>query len=172
MFNKLSGGQILVFLMVVSFFLGWQVNGWRMGSTLSEWKQDLAEAQLEAKTRADELTLAKQQAKDLSSRLYAAEKAALEAEGRVVIKKVIEYVKEPYSGRCDLPNSWVRIDTEAATGMPPDAESSSGADGAPSGFTDIDALQVITDRSLICRAEIAKLRGLQDFVRNQYGDKR
>lgn len=151
---------------IVCFLAGWTANGWRMGSTLSEWKQDLAEAQLEAKTKADELTLAKQQAKDLSSKLYAAEKAILEAEGRVIIKKVIEYVQEPYSGQCDLPNSWVRIDTEATTGVPVDTESPSGADGAPSGFTDIDALQVITDRSLICRAEIAKLKGLQDYVRS------
>jgi len=52
--------------------------------------------------------------------------------------------------------------------MPPDDVASIGPDDAPSGFTDIDLLQVNTRRSQLCREEAEKLELLQKFVRDQY----
>lgn len=92
-----------------------------------------------------------------------------ETHAKVVEKEVIKYVESDYSGHCQLPNGWVRIDTEAATGVPSNSGTASVTDDSPSGFTDTDALRVMVDRTKVCKAEIDKLKSLQDYVRSVLG---
>lgn len=158
-----------VLAMVVAFGAGWVANGWRLGLVLAEGERDLATSKAEtAKKTLEVERLDVERAAAIADR-YEAERAAQEAEARVIVKEVIKYEKAPYAGRCQLPAHWVRIDAESALGLPENSTTSGRADGAPSGFTDVDALQVVSERNRICRAEIKKLELLQDYVRGLPG---
>lgn len=146
-----------VALVIAAFVAGWTANGWRIG-------QDLAEQREETVNAARELEQVSLDHAAAVARQYELERVVEEARNSSTTKEVIKYVQAPYSGKCELPNHWVRVDTESATGVPQAPTSPSKSDGAPSGFTDSDALTVIRDRNTICRAEIIKLKSLQSYV--------
>lgn len=158
---------VAVVILSATFYSGWAVNGWRLGLEISRHETALAEAREKAQELARSVEARSAELAKLNGELHAARQAAEAAEARVITKRVIEYVQAPHAGRCALPADWVRLDTASATGMPPDATAVAGAPGAASGFTDADAIEVITERNRICRAEIAKLSALQAYVRDQ-----
>jgi len=81
-----------------------------------------------------------------------------------VVKKVIEYVQSPNSGKCDIPASFVRIHN-SATGLSQDSESSSATDGGAEKFTDVDLLPVIANNYATCIEVRNQLLSFQDWAR-------
>lgn len=149
------------------FLSGWQVSSWRSDAVIARLNQAAAAASKKASEKARLLETQSAELAHAVSARYAAEAAAANMKTETITKKVIEYVEAPYAGHCDMPNGWVRLDTAAATGMPPDDSTFMGIDAAPSGITDAEALEVITERSRICRGELAKLVSLQAYVTDQ-----
>ena len=152
--------------LLVMFYAGWLANGWRLGQDIAEIRQDLAEERQTATQQARTIETQRQDLADAQAAEYEAKRQAVAALSEINTVEVVKYVEAPYSGKCDLPVGWVRIDTATAAGVPPDTVPTSGSDGAPSGFTDADSLRVIRKRNEICRSEIDKVRGLQQYVNN------
>ena len=81
-----------------------------------------------------------------------------------VVKKVIEYVQSPNSGKCDIPASFVRIHN-SATGLSPNSESSSEINAGAKRITDVDLLPVVTGNYATCIDVRNQLLSLQDWVK-------
>lgn len=144
----------------VGILTGWLVNGWRLGEQIAADARDAVQY-------ARSVELISREASDLTAERYELQRELSEASGRVITREVIRYVENPDHGQCVLPDDFVRLDTAAATGMPGNVASTTGSDGTAARFTDADLIQVLTDRSDICRAEIEKLTALQEWVRGQ-----
>lgn len=86
----------------------------------------------------------------------------------IIEKEVIKYAQNPDNGGCELNDDFVRIDTQAASGMPKNDTSPASTNDTSSRFTDVDLIQVLADRSEVCRNEIDKLTSLQKYVRGQF----
>lgn len=165
MLNARSIGAALALL--GCFAAGWVVNGWRLGEEMAQWERDLEASRLQASEKAREVELLSADIATVNGKLFEVRKEVAKAKARVITREVTKYVNSPYAGQCALPVGWVRLDTASATGVSSNDTAITGADDAPSGFTDADALAVIADRNHICRAEIAKLTALQEYVRQQ-----
>ena len=139
---------------------GWLVNGWRLGEQIAADARDAVQY-------ARSVELISREASDLAAERYELQRELSEASGRVITSEVIRYVENPDHGQCVLPDDFVRIDTSAATGVSGSVVAASGADGTGQRFTDADLIQVLTDRSEICRAEMEKLTALQEWVHGQ-----
>ncbi|WP_372809309.1 hypothetical protein [Litorivivens sp.] len=155
---------VLVALLAAAGWIGWE---WRDRSADLE----ITELRLSYEKASNKALEASQALADASARVAKERAAAFEsgrqegeANAKVIVKEVIRYEKAEYSGRCDLSNHWVRLDTAAATGVRPDTVTTGGSDDAASGVTDADALAVSTERSAIYHAEVRKLRALQEYV--------
>ena len=154
-------------LCIAIFMCGWTVNGWRLEGKLNKWLADISGEQVEALNQTREIEARSSEAAQQSGEQFEQVRQQLADEKQVIVKEVIKYVEVNRPGHCQLSNRWVRIDTASAIGVPPDHAPVAGPDDAPSGFTDADALDVIQQRNFICREEIAKVRGLQDYIRKQ-----
>lgn len=162
---KIKIAAALIFVSAV-FGFGYKVAEWRYDAIIANTNAELAEARAVAVGEGLAKTKAMQEAADSVSALLELKREAAKVQERVIVKEVVRYEKAPYAGKCQLNNHWVRTDTAAALGLPVDTSAASGNDDAPSGFTDIDALSISTQRSAICRAEIDKLEILQQYVRD------
>lgn len=153
---------------IAIFMCGWTVNGWRLEGKLNKWLADISGEQVEVLNQTREIEARSAEASQQSGEQFEQVRQQLAAEKQVIVKEVIKYVEVNRPGHCQLSNRWVRIDTASAIGVPEDDTPVTGTDdAAPSGFTDADALDVIQRRNFICREEIAKVRGLQDYIRKQ-----
>jgi len=159
---------LICFLLLSAFLAGSSVTKWRMDKIVSEMESTAFQLRLENVAHARQIESQASRLEVAYSNAYSTVKKESADTQQVIVEKVIEYVEIDSSGQCDLSNGWVRLDTAAAKGMPPDDVASIGPDDAPSGFTDIDLLQVNTRRSQLCREEAEKLELLQKFVRDQY----
>lgn len=156
-----------VIALVAAFSAGWSANGWRLGEQMAKHERDVATATATASRTARK---AEQASAEVVAALDARDAAlALAASNRAksITKEVVRYVESDHAGHCGLSNQWVRIDTAAARGMPTNGATTSAPDAAPSGFTDADALAVITDRSAVCRDTAERLSALQEYVSGQ-----
>lgn len=146
----------IVFLLGV--LAGWHSNGWRLQAGISAAKTErlletrqIEQSQSIAAARSDARTTA--------------ELDAIEAGVRVVTQEVIRYVQSPDAGHCRLPADWVHIHNRAA-GVPAAADSTGRAAGPPdtsAGADDRAALAVVTANYAVCRTEMARLQGWQDW---------
>lgn len=166
-YRLMAAGFVVALALSAAAGAGWTANGWRLGNHMKQLKLDIAEAVQKSKEQADRITVLSSDLAIANSDLLTARQAALDAQATIVTREVIKYVQAPYSGHCNLPKHWVRVDTAAARGLPEDGAAGRDDDAAPSGFTDADALQVNVERSRICRREIEKLAHLQIYVRQQ-----
>lgn len=66
---------------------------------------------------------------------------------------------------CDLPNGWVHIHNSSANGL--HADTSSAADGTPSGINTSEALGGIVQNYGTCHETAEQLKSLQKWVREQ-----
>lgn len=154
--------------LVAAFLAGWFGNGWRLGEDIAQMERDLAEA---AKKQAMAvLSIERLQAErtDALAAKAAAEHRAQTARARVVTKTVIEYVQDPNTGQCELPDSWVLAHNQAAgSGVSAAAPSTSASHAAASrAATDRDALIAVTDNYNRCRDNIVQLNGLIEWARS------
>ena len=141
--------------------MGWSINGWRLNAQMSENRIESINYARSVEALALENT-------DLVATQFELKRQIENTKKSVIEKEVIKYVQNPGSGGCELNDDFVRIDTQAAGGMPKDGTPSTGTDDTPPRFTDVDLIQVLTDRSEICRNEISKLTSLQEYVRGQF----
>lgn len=139
----------------------WQLRLLLIGGSLAaafwfgrEWRDrscdlEIANIQIQADAAREEMQDALIDAAMADQQRVLAERAAREAEGRVIERRVIEYVQDPDAGKCDLPDEWVLLHDDgwrnaAASGG---TESSYGAERA---ISDVEALAVATDNARIC----------------------
>jgi hypothetical protein len=66
---------------------------------------------------------------------------------------------------CDLPHGWVHIHNSSANGL--HADTTSAADGTPSGINTSDALRGIVQNYGTCHETAEQLKSLQKWVREQ-----
>ena len=71
----------------------------------------------------------------------------------------------PTSTICDLPNGWVHIHNSSAAGL--HADTSSAADGTPSGINTSEALGGVVENYGSCHENAEKLKALQKWIREQ-----
>jgi len=71
----------------------------------------------------------------------------------------------PTSTVCDLPNGWVHIHNSSAAGL--HADTSSAADGTPSGINTSEALGGVVENYGTCHETAEKLKSLQKWIRQQ-----
>ena len=152
--------RVYAIIFSAGILTGWLVNGWRIGEQIAADGRDAVQY-------ARSVDLLSREASDLTAERYELQRELSEASGRIIEKEVIRYVENPDHGNCVLPDDFVRIDTEAATGVPSDQRAAVGTDDTAARFTDADLIQVLADRSEICLAEIEKLTALQEWVRGQ-----
>lgn len=165
---KMAAKAILAVTIVFFIFsAGWTANGWRLGEQIKKAELAIAKDRENSISTARKIESLSQQLNQTNSELAAEKKAKEATQERVITREVIKYVQEPYSGHCDLPNGWVRIDSESAGGMPENDSTTSRPDDESSGFTDADALAIIVERNQVCRHEIGRLEALQNYVRGQ-----
>ena len=93
----------------------WQLRLLIIGASLAaafwagrEWRDrscdlQVANIEIDANTARDDAENALIDAAIADQDRILAEKAAREAKGRVIVKRVIEYVQSPDAGKCDLP---------------------------------------------------------------------
>lgn len=155
---------ILASLLLSAFASGWMANGWRLGEKMAEFQQELAEA--EAKQAAAVLSIERlsQEASQAISEKEQAQQRAANTKAKVIYKKVIEYVQDPNTGHCELPDAWVLAHDQAA-GMPRASEASSEPDQASlASPTDREALVAVTANYEACQANIIQLNGLIEWA--------
>ena len=154
----LAGGALSM-----AFVGGWTVNGWRLTA-------QLVEAAQAEKTQAQAAEQLRQERDALAAEKTLAESRAQQARARVITREVVKYVQAD-APRCDLAAEWVRIH-DAAAGVQ-DTGTAAAFDGAATvdaaTHDDRRALVVITENYDTCLAELARLRGLQEWVRVQNG---
>lgn len=145
----------------------------------TRWRADVAEERNVARAQGDKLREAlKALADEREAKQEAADNASLlaeqlaKAEAELVNTEVIEYVQSPDSGDCELPNDWVRIHNQSATGMPATraaAQATSETNAATATtVTDRDALPVITQNYARARECLTRLEGLQSWIAEAY----
>lgn len=144
--------KIYAGVLVVGFVAGWTVNQWRIDAGHNQALQDARKIEQLEQDRADAL-----------GRAAAAERAALEAEGRVIIKEVIRYAESDGAGRCDLSGDWLRTHNQAA-GVPEAGATPGGTTDTPDTVaTDVDALRVVTENYAICRENMRRQEALVEW---------
>jgi len=148
-------------LLLAAFLAGWTIQGWRSNAVIADMQADAAKAAIEAQKKVDEVEALQEQLSETIAEKQAIEARKNEVVTKYITKKVIEYVKSPDSGKCDLPNDWVRVHDAAARGMPEAAETASGFNDPTPRITDIEALEVTTANYAICHETATRLRNLQ-----------
>lgn len=108
-------------LAIGSYAAGWAVNGWKWEAKYDKREANLAVAHAEAVEAARAEERASAAITVTVGDTHAEKEAEIKVVERVVTKKVIEYVQAPYAGKCDLPVSWVRLDTLSAVGTAAEA---------------------------------------------------
>lgn len=170
--NFLSLSKIKLILIALSvsgaFYGGWKVNGWRLNQVISQMQTEAFAAQTEAEQKAREIERLNRDKSDVAAQLEVEKLKKQQEVIRYVNKEIIKYVQDPNAGKCELPNSWVRIHDTAAS---PDSlsavpEASSDSDESASGITDIEALTTITDNYGRCVETREQLISLQEWVRS------
>lgn len=159
---------IAIAALVAVFLFGVTVEHWRSGNIIRDLKLDIAEASASADRSAREEEKARQKASNAVADAVLAEMELERATGRVVVKKVIEYVESPDSGQCDMPDGWVQTHDIAAGAVPGNTGASSGVGEAPGRITDIEALIVVTDNYQVCREAITQVKGWQKWYRETF----
>lgn len=159
---------IAIAALVAAFLFGVAVEHWRSGNTIRDLKLDIASAQMDAEQSARTEEQARQKASDAVADAVLAEMELERATGRVVVKRVIEYVESPDAGQCDMPDGWVQTHDVAAGGASSNSGAASGADEAPGRVTDIEALIVVTDNYQMCREAIVQVKGWQKWYRETF----
>lgn len=71
----------------------------------------------------------------------------------------------PTSTICELPNGWVHIHNSSVAGL--HADTSSAADGTPSGINTSEALGGVVENYSTCHENAEKLKSLQKWIREQ-----
>lgn len=164
-------GLIVVAALLSVFVSGWLTNGWRLGEKMAEFQRELAEA--DAKQAAAVLSIERlmQDASQAISAKEQAEQIAASTKAKIVYKKVIEYVQDPNTGGCQLPDAWVRVHNQAS-GMPGAIEPPGEPDQTPLAITtDRDALVTVTSNYESCQANMIQLNGLIEWANSISGVK-
>lgn len=131
-------GAILGLLLVAAAggYAGWLVQGWRMDGMIAAINLQVAESQLQAAQRTQNIEqlyreterLAQDKADAIAEAalLRNQERAVVE---RIITEEVIRYVTVPRD-RIAMPNDWVRIHNAAASGQLPSTAFNSSASGS------------------------------------------
>jgi len=153
-----------IVVIAVSFSLGAKISSMYYGSKIANKEKAIAESILKsekANREIERLGFALADSVVLLDIERSREAKIVEIE---VIKKVIEYVQDPDSGKCDIPASFVRIHN-SATGLSPNSESSSEINAGAKRITDVDLLPVVTGNYATCIDVRNQLLSLQDWVK-------
>lgn len=162
---RLSAWLLVVLAALIGgAWLGYTWMGMQKDLEISEINTQYDQAVKQSIAQAENIRAMRQKVSDDLSADLADEQAKEVIRTRIIYREVIKYETADFSGKCNLPVGWVRIDSASATGMPIDSFASGLSDDSPSGFTDSDALRNNVDRNIICRSEIAKLKTLQAWA--------
>ena len=155
--------------MILGLVLGgvaaWKVSSWRSGLVIAGMELAAAEAVAQAKIDADlveDLQKKVGEAVALADLLRRQEREVIE---RVVNHEIIEYVQTDNAVDCGLSAAGVRIHDAAASGrLPGVSNPASPTDGATSGASNAEVMQVVVPNYHTCNAIRDRLIGLQDWV--------
>lgn len=159
--------------LALGFGAGWTVNGWRLNARFERIQSSYAEA---LRVATDAARKAEQKARDASA---AADQKQVEIQERIrtetitLIKEVPTYVTPETDVRYALPVGLVRLHDDAASGSVssfPDTASDPDAAARFAEPSPVPASKlgtVIAENYGQCRADQARLAGLQDWLREQ-----
>lgn len=161
--QTIAGGVIAVTAALGSYKM--TANSYEAKISKMETRSATAARVAESKNR--EIELLGLELMGMVSQRDAARNQELNVVERIITKKVIEYVKNPDAGKCNIPGEFVQLHDTAARGggVSETSEASGAIDAAPARITDTEVIVVVTDNYNVCHGIRNQLLSLQDWVK-------